>query len=84
MSAMVQYKNISKVYFTFSDMNFDDLSVLFQLANVLQVDLEQVKDAVSLYCRLGFAKKKGLETNAQGVHPSWENANQNVPSKKYV
>jgi hypothetical protein len=30
-----------------------------------------VKDAVSLYCRLGFARKKSVELDSDTTHPSW-------------
>ena len=29
------------------------------------------QNAVSMYCRLGFAKKKGAELNDDDLHPSW-------------
>ena len=34
------------------------LLAVAELAKILEVDTKKVKDAVSLYCRLGFAKKK--------------------------
>lgn len=45
----------------------------FQLAQVLQVETELVKQAVSLYCRLGFARKLDPETEQSRAkrHPSW-------------
>ena len=43
----------------------------FQLANVLEIDTNLVRDAVSLYCRLGFAKKKNSEIDSNDLHPSW-------------
>lgn len=50
--------------------------VLFslQLANVLQIDLKSVKNAVSLYCRLGFAKKKSNEVDDFDLDPSWNHS----------
>ena len=30
-----------------------------------------VRDAVSLYCRLGFARKKNAELDSNDLHPSW-------------
>lgn len=31
-----------------------------------------IQSAVSMYCRLGFAKKKGAENvNTEELHPSW-------------
>eukprot|EP01135_Chromosphaera_perkinsii_P008465 Nk52_evm33s1360 gene=Nk52_evmTU33s1360 len=39
-------------------VSMDEQSTVAELANILQIDLQLVKDAVSMYCRLGFAKKK--------------------------
>lgn len=34
--------------------------------------LTNIQSAVSMYCRLGFAKKKGAENvNTEELHPSW-------------
>jgi len=41
------------------------------LANVLQINVDQVKNAVSVYCRLGFARKKNAELDPGTLHPSW-------------
>lgn len=38
---------------------------------MLEIDLELVKNAVSLYCRLGFAKKKAPESDIDELHASW-------------
>lgn len=45
--------------------------VFSQLANVLQISVDQVKNAVSVYCRLGFARKKNCELDPGIVHSSW-------------
>ena len=44
-----------------------------ELATVLRMDRHAVKDAVSAYCRLGFAVKKGSEVVPAGPdwHASW-------------
>jgi hypothetical protein len=44
-----------------------------ELAGLLRLDIQLVKDAVSAYCRLGHAYKKGTETIPDGPdwHPSW-------------
>ncbi len=42
-----------------------------QLAKVLEIDVSLVRDAVSLYCRLGFAKRKNSELDPNDLHPSW-------------
>ena len=41
-----------------------------QLAAVLQIDLEQVKQAVSVFIRLGFARKKNV-AEPDKLHSSW-------------
>ena len=43
----------------------------FQLSEMLDIDLSLVKNAVSVFCRLGFAKKRvtGLENLA--LHVTW-------------
>lgn len=42
-----------------------------QLSETLNIDLQLVKNAVSVFCRLGFAKKRvtGLENLA--LHSTW-------------
>ncbi|XP_063404273.1 protein FAM91A1-like [Mytilus trossulus] len=58
-------------------VSIDEHTTVSELANVLQIDLELVKNAVSMYCRLGFAKKKGAESiNSDDVHPSWTSVTQ--------
>lgn len=44
-----------------------DLVIIF----ALQIEPALVKDAVSLYCRLGFARKKNAELDTDRTHPSW-------------
>ncbi|CAH2042152.1 unnamed protein product, partial [Iphiclides podalirius] len=54
-------------------VSVDEHTSVAELAAVLQVDCELVKQAVSLYCRLGFANN----LNPQPVspqHPSWRDA----------
>ncbi|XP_045467641.1 protein FAM91A1 [Harmonia axyridis] len=55
-------------------VSIDEHITIGELANsVLEVDMELVKEAVSLYCRLQFAKKLNPETDikANKRHPSW-------------
>ncbi|KAG7270205.1 LOW QUALITY PROTEIN: hypothetical protein CRUP_035937 [Coryphaenoides rupestris] len=49
-------------------VSIDEQTNVSELANVLEIDLGLVKNAVSMYCRLGFAIKKGH------VHPTWKSA----------
>lgn len=49
----------------------DERTSIEKLANILEIDIESVKQAVSMYCRLGFAKKKNIELVVEGMHASW-------------
>ena len=53
---------------------------LFQLAEVLQLDLEQIRQAVSVFIRLGFAHKKNIQVDHSSLHPSWSRELQQQPS----
>ncbi|KAL7984082.1 hypothetical protein Chor_002652 [Crotalus horridus] len=57
-------------------VSIDEHTNVAELANVLEIDLSLVKNAVSMYCRLGFAHKKGQVINLDNLHSSWRN----VPS----
>lgn len=52
-------------------VSIDEHTTVAELANVLQINLDLVKNAVSMYCRLGFAKKKGAEPSEEDLHPTW-------------
>ncbi|XP_064626178.1 protein FAM91A1-like isoform X2 [Lineus longissimus] len=52
-------------------VSIDEHTTVAELASVLQIDLPLVKNAVSMYCRLGFARVKGQEFNTDDWHPSW-------------
>lgn len=51
------------------------------MANVLQIGVDQVKNAVSVYCRLGFARKKNADLDASLLHPSWNDLVNYSPQK---
>ncbi|KAK3508445.1 hypothetical protein QTP70_029433 [Hemibagrus guttatus] len=55
-------------------VSIDEQTNVSELANVLQIDLGLVKNAVSMYCRLGFAIKKGQVISPDQLHPSWKSA----------
>ncbi|XP_071043761.1 protein FAM91A1 isoform X2 [Parasteatoda tepidariorum] len=61
-------------------VSIDEHTPIAELANVLQVELELVKNAVSMYCRLGFAKKKCQE-DVTSFHSSWEMHYSSKPQK---
>ena len=54
-------------------VSIDEHTTVAELAQVLRVNLQNVKDAVSMYCRLGFASKKNVSTTQAlaECHPSW-------------
>lgn len=56
-------------------VSIDEHTTVGEIAQVLKVETELVKQAVSLYCRLGFAKKLDAETEQSKArrHPSWNN-----------
>ncbi|XP_066546562.1 protein FAM91A1 [Amia ocellicauda] len=55
-------------------VSIDEHTNVSELANVLEIDLGLVKNAVSMYCRLGFALKKGQVINPDQLHPTWRSA----------
>ena len=52
-------------------VSLDEHSTVSDMATLLEIDLGLVKDAVSLYCRLGFAKKKVSGLEGEVLHSSW-------------
>ncbi|KAK2179555.1 hypothetical protein NP493_483g01023 [Ridgeia piscesae] len=52
-------------------VSIDEHTTVAKLASVLEIDLQLVKNAVSLYRRLGFAKKKGEDTSQDEYHSTW-------------
>ncbi|XP_022089534.1 protein FAM91A1-like isoform X2 [Acanthaster planci] len=62
-------------------VSIDEHTTVAELSNVLQIDLQLVKNAVSMYCRLGFARRKGQELDPEALHPSWQDAEQNTSKK---
>lgn len=62
-------------------VSIDEHTTVAELSNVLEINIDLVKNAVSVYCRLGFAKKKGLEVNYDDIHPSWRKQAMKLDSK---
>lgn len=53
----------------------DEQSTIAELSQILQVPLDTVKQATSLFCRLGFARRKQSNfANSLEAHESWKNA----------
>jgi len=59
-------------------VSIDEKTTVSELANVLQIDLPLVKNAISMYCRLGFAFKKSNDLSLDRCHPSWRNMSTRV------
>ncbi|XP_027201912.2 protein FAM91A1 [Dermatophagoides pteronyssinus] len=52
-------------------VSIDEKTTIFELSEVLKIDLNLVKNAISMYCRLGFAFKKNNDINVNNCHDSW-------------
>ncbi|KAK3746262.1 hypothetical protein QZH41_016510 [Actinostola sp. cb2023] len=65
-------------------VSIDEHTNISELAHVLQIDLQLVKNAVSVYCRLGFAHRKNGELDDSRIHDSWSERIQNsFANKRY-
>lgn len=53
-------------------VSIDQNTPVSELANILEIDIRLVKNAVSMYCRLKFAYKKNIYINEAKCHPSWK------------
>lgn len=51
-------------------VSVDEHMSISELAQMLQISLDTVKHAISLFCRLGFARKK-TDVEVSSVHESW-------------
>lgn len=68
-------------------VSIDDRTCLGELSSLLEVDLDLILNAVSLYCRLSFAKKKTIfKIDESLIDSSWkENINKiKVPLKRGI
>ncbi|XP_040581612.1 LOW QUALITY PROTEIN: protein FAM91A1 [Lepeophtheirus salmonis] len=63
-------------------VSIDENTSVSELAAVLEVNANSARDAVSVYCRLGFAKKKNCEIDSNDLHPSWYNHSDPYSKKK--
>ncbi|OQR74127.1 protein FAM91A1-like, partial [Tropilaelaps mercedesae] len=52
-------------------VSLDECTPVSDLSSVLQVEAQLIKNAVSIYCRLGFAHKKTVREKVD-LHPSWK------------
>lgn len=53
-------------------VSIDENTTIQELSSVLLVDVSMVQDAVSVYCRLGFAVKKGVPDADD--NPRWDDS----------
>jgi hypothetical protein len=64
-------------------VSIDERTCMSELANVLQINIDLVKMAVSMYCRLGFARK--TNASCEYTHDTWKDyrlrKNANEPVK---
>ncbi|CAF0859510.1 unnamed protein product [Didymodactylos carnosus] len=51
----------------------DEHTSVSELAKILNIDTELVKQTISMFCRLGFARKKNLDYDQFIIHTSWKN-----------
>ncbi|GAB6029426.1 hypothetical protein CHUAL_005185 [Chamberlinius hualienensis] len=63
-------------------VSIDEHTSVSELANILQIDLDLVKNAVSLYCRLGFAYRKGQDFDASSCHSTWSQYKKPSPKRQ--
>ncbi|CAI5438115.1 unnamed protein product [Caenorhabditis angaria] len=49
----------------------DDQTTVLEMSQILHIDLQLVKNAISLFCRLGFAKKRVTGVENLSIHTSW-------------
>eukprot|EP01137_Pigoraptor_chileana_P010755 Opistho-2@60752 len=65
-------------------VSIDEHTTLTDLAAMLNIDLQLAKNAVSVYCRLGFAKKKNVDVDFSDkkYHPSWQLRSQGIPDTR--
>ncbi|CAP36989.2 Protein CBG19722 [Caenorhabditis briggsae] len=49
----------------------DDQTTVLEMSQILHIDLQLVKNAISLFCRLGFARKRVTGAENLTIHTSW-------------
>ncbi|XP_054155779.1 protein FAM91A1-like [Oppia nitens] len=59
-------------------VSIDEKTTVSELANVLQIDSTLVKNAISMYCRLGFAYKKNIDFDSEDLHQTWRTSSLTV------
>ncbi|EFO95782.1 hypothetical protein CRE_14036 [Caenorhabditis remanei] len=49
----------------------DDQTTVLEMSQILHINLQLVKNAISLFCRLGFARKRVTGAENLTIHTSW-------------
>ncbi|XP_053210016.1 protein FAM91A1-like [Panonychus citri] len=60
-------------------VSIDEKTTVKELSSILSIDPSLVKNAISIYCRLGIAYKKTLSMTLDECHPSWSSALSSSP-----
>ena len=63
-------------------VSIDEKTTVAELASILSIDSNLVKNAISMYCRLGFAYKKNIDIRLDECHPSWRASNSSSMDRK--
>lgn len=53
-------------------VSIDEKTPVSELASILQIDLTLIKNAISMFCRLGIAYKKHYDISINQCHSSWQ------------
>lgn len=53
-------------------VSIDEKTLVSELASILQIDLTLIKNAISMFCRLGIAYKKHYDISIDQCHSSWQ------------
>ncbi|CAG2170104.1 unnamed protein product, partial [Oppiella nova] len=61
-------------------VSIDEKTTVSELSSVLQIESSLVKNAISMYCRLGFAFKKNHDFTLDDCHSSWTNSGHRLSS----
>ncbi|XP_015781162.1 protein FAM91A1 [Tetranychus urticae] len=65
-------------------VSIDEKTTVKELASILQIDSPLIKNAISIYCRLGIAYKKTLSVSLEECHPSWSHTTSSSPTNSHL
>ncbi|KAF8367872.1 hypothetical protein PRIPAC_85701 [Pristionchus pacificus] len=52
-------------------VTIDGMTTVAEIADMLHIDVQLAKNAMAVFCRLGFAKKRVTGMEGERLHPSW-------------